>query len=275
MPRNFLITLNQVEYFEDVKKYLKGLKSFQYAIAGKEEAPTTGHLHIHIYLQLNHSLKRLNKEGVKRAHVDSCWGSPEENVDYVSKNGNIIWEEGEMKTNTKTRFPTIEEVKKMKSEERDKLPLQYYNIVERINREEREKIKGTDYHKEVKVYWFYGKSGAGKTTNAIELIGDREFNDVKFDGRFWHGVTNDCKIALYDDFRASDMKPVELINFIDYNRHIMNIKGGSKRNNYEEIYITSIQDPREIYENCTDEYRKQWLRRLTGYYEIKRTVIEN
>ena len=58
------------------------------------------------------------------------------------------------------------------------------------------------------------------------------------------------------------MKPTELINFIDYNRHIMNVKGGSIRNNYKEIYITSLQNPEEIYKNIPEETKKQWLRRI-------------
>ena len=61
------------------------------------------------------------------------------------------------------------------------------------------------------------------------------------------------------------MKVKEFINFIDYNVHTMNIKGGHIKNNYHLIIITSINDPNTIYSNCIDneETSKQWLRRLT------------
>ena len=56
----------------------------------------------------------------------------------------------------------------------------------------------------------------------------------------------------------------EFINFIDYNKHNMNIKGGFIKNNYELIIITSIQDPHNIYNNIIDneETREQILRRI-------------
>ena len=58
------------------------------------------------------------------------------------------------------------------------------------------------------------------------------------------------------------MKASEFINFIDYNKHIMNIKGGSKQNNYELIILTSVQKLEDIYRNMTGEPRLQWERRV-------------
>ena len=95
----------------------------------------------------------------------------------------------------------------------------------------------------------------------MKEIGSRKFNMLKYENGFWHGIGN-SEIALYDDFRDTHMKPTELINFIDYYIHPMNIKGGSRKNEYKEIYITSIQDPEKIYNNMPEEYKKQWLRRM-------------
>ena len=84
---------------------------------------------------------------------------------------------------------------------------------------------------------------------------------IKHEGDFWNG-TGSAKIAIYDEFRDSSMKPSEFINFIDYNVHTLNIKGGSIINRYELIIITSVQNPKYIYSNVGDEPRKQWLRRM-------------
>ena len=95
-------------------------------------------------------------------------------------------------------------------------------------------LSPADYYKKVEVYWIWGESGAGKTRYAIDDMlkkGIEKFNEVKMVGEFWHGVQEDCQVALYDDFRDS---------------HIMNVKGGSVRNNYQTIYITSLQSPEEI-----------------------------
>ena len=87
-------------------------------------------------------------------------------------------------------------------------------------------------------------------------------NMVKHSGDFWLGIGN-AECAIYDDFRPSDMKPSEFINFIDYNKHPMNVKGGSKQNNYKRIFITSVVNPEYLYMGiASDEPRKQWMRRM-------------
>lgn len=263
--RNFLFTLNQVERWDELRDYIKSFKSFQYGLASLEKAPTTGHKHIHFYVQFKQPVKLL-KEKTADARIDKCFGSAQKNIDYVrktkepEKRGEIIFEEGEPKHKG---GPTIKEIKEMPKEEREDLPGFYFNIVNKVNAEEQKMLKGSEMYKEMKVHWYWGDSGLGKTRRAYKEIGDRLFNEVKFDGNFWHGATEKAEIALYDDFRDGDMRPRELINFIDYNRHIMNVKGGSIRNNYKEIYITSIQSPEEIYKNVEGEPRRQWLRRLT------------
>ena len=61
------------------------------------------------------------------------------------------------------------------------------------------------------------------------------------------------------------MSASEFIQFIDYNKHRLNIKCGSVQNNYTTIIITTVQDPEYIYEKLTrnnDEPKKQWMRRI-------------
>ena len=255
---SFQITMNQVEVFDDVRAYIESLKDFQYGIACQEIAPTTGHKHIHMFVQFKRST-RLSLQKLMGTHIEKCRGSPQQNLDYIKKEGDIIWEKGDCK---KKGAKTINDVIKMESEQRKELPLAYYNIVQKIENEEKKNIKGTDYFKQVKVWYIWGDSGVGKTKYAIEKIGEREFNEVKFDGNFWHQINENCDICLYDDWRDSHMKTSEFINFIDYNRHCMNVKGGSVRNNYKEIYITTVQSPDEIYKNVSGEPRKQWERRM-------------
>lgn len=255
--KGFQITVNEEDVFGDVLSYVRGLCP-NYLIACKEKAPTTGHVHFHVYVQFPNT-RRLSLKKLCGAHVEKCLGSPEQNIKYIKKEGDIVCEEGSPRLNY---MPSIKQVKDMTPAERDGLPANMYNIIQKINDEEKKYIKGTEYHKDVAVYYVYGESGSGKSKYSIEHIGDRLFNEVKYDGNFWHGVTEDCDIALYDDFRDSHMKPAEFINFIDYNRHIMNVKGGSVRNNYKEIYITSVQSPEEIYKNVAGEPRKQWERRM-------------
>ena len=266
--RCFQLTINEIDRAGDLLNYLRSLGP-NYLLAGKEKAPTTGHLHMHIYVQFT-TPRRLSLKKCCGAHVEKTRGSTEQNIKYVKKpDTEIVAEEGEPRLN---HVPTIEEAKKMDS--LSGLNLNMYNIVQKIEAEKRKIINPQDYYKEVEVYWLWGESGAGKTRYAIKDMLKREitaFNEVKYDGSFWHGVTEECSTCLYDDWRDTHMKPTELINFIDYNRHIMNVKGGSVRNNYRLIYITSLQSPEQIYTKVPEETQKQWLRRIKEIIHIEIT----
>lgn len=252
----FLLTLNEYEKLGEVLEYLRRLNP-NYLLAAKEEAPSTGHIHAHIYIQFPNA-RRLSIKKLLGCHVDKCRGSPQQNEAYVKKDGEIITEEGEIK---KKGGKTIEDVKKMAPEDREKLPIQLYNIVQKITEKESADLTPSESYKEVIVHWYWGESGAGKTRKAMKEIGDRKYNMLKFENGFWHGIGS-AEIGLYDDWRDTHMKPTELINFIDYYIHPMNIKGGSVKNKYKEIFITSIQDPEKIYSNMPEEYKRQWIRRI-------------
>lgn len=264
----FLFTLNVVEKFDELKNYLKSLHSFQYAIAGKEKAPTTGHSHIHIFLQLQQSI-RLSIKKICGAHVDKCFGSTEQNIVYVKKGGDIIWEEGVVR---QKGFLSIAEIKKMTPEEREGLPARYFNTAEKLLSKDVCNIKPKDSYKKVKVYYISGRSGIGKTRFAHFLIGDEMYNVVKFENGFWMGFTNQTRIALYDDWRDSHMVASEFLHFIDYNKQVMNVKGGFMLNNYTIIIITSILRLKDIYQDASLEDREQWMRRVE---EIFLSVVYN
>lgn len=289
--RNFLLTLNEPdETYKKIKEYLFGLKTLNYFISTLEKAPTTGHKHIHIYCQFETSIK-LSLKKLLGAHIDKCRGSPQQNIDYIKKinepdkRGTIIDEWGEIKEKGGCR---IKDIKKMSKDEREDLNINLYNIVKKISLEETVKLTLEDFTKEIKVYYIWGIPGIGKTDKAKELIkeqleknNEKYFNNVKYINEFWIGIGPDEKIALYDDFRDSHMKPSEFINFIDYNIHTMNVKNGFQRNNYNFIVITSVQDPTTLYENMAnrDEPMNQWMRRmeiihLRKYGNVKRPPVK-
>lgn len=268
----FLLTLNEYEKTHEVLCYLRRLNP-GYLLAAKEEAPSTGHVHAHIYVQFPNA-RRLSIAKLQGAHVDKCYGSPQQNEAYVKKEGDIITEEGEIK---KKGGKTIQDVKKMSKEEREKLPIQLYNIVQKIEEKEGNDLDPEESYKgKVAVHWYWGESGAGKTRYAMKEMKGRKYNMLKYENGFWHGI-GEAEVALYDDWRDTHMKPTELINFIDYYIHPMNIKGGSVKNKYKEIFITSIQDPEKIYNNMPEEYKKQWLRRIREiiHFEIEEEKEKN
>jgi hypothetical protein len=230
-----------------------------YMVAAKETCPTTGREHVHIYLHYNNRgwITRIVKRF--RIHGERCRGTPKMNEQYVKKDGHVIWEEGEIPS--KVECKTVAE-----------LAVADVNFINpflyRIKRDMDNKMNGvflgSNVYKNVKVVYIHGSSGIGKTRKAIELCEDHEFNIVKFSNNFWLGVNEHrVEYAILDDFRDSMMPANELIMFIDYNKHTVNVKGGSRINEYTNIFITSIQSPEVIYMHMSEEPRRQWMRRWT------------
>lgn len=281
--RNFILTINEktIPETENIIKYLEGLKGFVYMLICEHIGQENKHYHLYVQFEDN---KRLSFKKLLGAHVEQCFGSAQQNIAYVKAEDDkhktlgitsqLIYENGKPKL--KGGIPSIKEVKEMNKEEIDELPINLINCVRRIKQEQEADIDVDDWHKDVEVYYIQGPSGIGKTEEAKKIIRTniekygRKFNNIKFENGFYIGVGVDALIAVYDDFRDSHMKASEFINLIDYNKHYMNIKGGSKLNNYKLIIITSVQRLSELYRNMSGEPRQQWERRIklvNMYYE--------
>ena len=115
----FLLTCNDESVFADVIAYVRSL-SPNYMIGCKECAPTTGHVHMHLYAQFV-NVRRLSFKKLCGAHVDVCKGSCQQNIAYVKKDGDVIVEEG---TPRLKGGCTIKEVRAMPKEHRSELPIQ-------------------------------------------------------------------------------------------------------------------------------------------------------
>lgn len=271
--RSFQLTLNEILEYEHIVDYLTKCKPFRYLISCKEKAPTTGKEHIHIYVNYD-SPKTLTTKKTGSAHIEKCRGSPKQNIDYIKKGGDIIEEIGEVPKQGSSM--TAGELRKITNI--DEIEWKMYNTWQKLQKHD-EEIDVDDWGKEVKVTYISGPSGSGKTTKAKELIKESphgpKFSRVKFYNGFWDGVASNRKIAVYDDFRDSHMSASEFINFVDYNRHKMNVKGGSCSNDYVEIIITSVIPLEEIYYGVSGEPREQWMRRIKEIALEERPIFSN
>lgn len=279
--RHFLLTLNQDERWVDLKNYIINLKTYHWGIASREVAPTTGHIHIHFYVQFKSPIK-LSIKKLCGARADKCNGKPIEVIKYVTKEedpekrGQIIFEEEKTKAwGVNEGLEAHEDIKledayQMDNEELLQLPFSQMKNIEELMRRNDAKMTGAKLHKKVKVLYLYGKSGVGKTIYAKWLFRNQVFDQVKCKDGFWSGTSNGVKCALYDEFRDMHMEPSEFINFIDSDIHNMNIKYGNYQNRYKYIIITSVQPPAQLYsgfqkkneEKGLEESNFQWLRRM-------------
>lgn len=273
--RAYLFTINEVEKYEELMDLLTNLKTLDYYVAAREKAPTTGKEHIHLYTHFNKPYHISKKIMALHIHIDICKGTPQQNISYVKKDGDIIEEYG---TPPQQGGRTVKDLKELDNP--DELPANYYNIWKNIKTEQANDIDIEDLKKDVEVYYIDGPSGIGKTEKAKEIIRNNKekygtkINMVKYENNFWLGVGS-AKIALYDDFRDSHLKASEFINFIDYNKHLLNIKGGCKMNEYNLIIITSVQELEYIYNNMAEEPKKQWMRRINHISLNNNDIVED
>ena len=251
--RDWQLTLNEVDKYDALAEYLKGLKSNNYLISCKEIAPTTGHEHIHIYVQFTNMIK-LSIKKCCGAHIERCRGTPQQNIEYIKKDGNIIEEIGIPRK--WGGLPSIAEAEKASADELKQLPLNYYNTVNKIL----EKKTCEKYFKPPYVVWLYGPTGAGKTRKAFEAGCD----NVEYANGFFSDWGDSRKICI-EEMRGQIPYPT-LLKLLDgyHNYYTVNIKGGYKKVDLDVIYITSPKRPEDCYP-CQDKKDsiEQLKRRIT------------
>lgn len=303
--RQFQITLydkNEEGIYEKISEYIKGRASLDYFISCRETCPDTGNTHWHIYCHFNCPV-RLSKNKCFHSHLELCRGTPTENRNYIKKineeffhgvpaewyhtddNHEDIEEYGTLPRGMGGHL-TGDDIKKMTVEEITmhdprchKAYLGAKNILETPS-----KIGWNNSRKTVKCFYIQGPSGSHKSDNA-EYIGMKSeldpdgYNKIIFSNGFWDVTGTDSKIAIYDEFRDSHMKPSEFIRLIDYRVNKMNIKGGSITNKWELIIFTSIQSFDKLWKGMRDkeESRKQWERRIEviDFYKATKSPHEN
>lgn len=222
-----------------------------------------GRIHCHIVLYYKNPISwKTVKKLLPSAHIEMAHNA-EDSIGYITQNKNgrkyDVIERGDRPI--KHKFATMAELKDM---DEDDVPPYLYSAFSKYKNKP-QKVKIGEWRKDVKVYYIQGPSGIGKSTKAEELVtqnGFDEIEEVKHVGQFWTGCVDGTGCAIYDDFRSSHMTASEFINFIDYRTHNLNIKGGSVKNNYSLIIITSVEPLSEIYSNISGEPREQWMRRI-------------
>lgn len=267
--RNAILTLQKSKFdkTDKIVNYLEHYKAFKYILICEHDGPSEEHRHI--YVQYNNA-RTLDSRYLEGCHLEEALGSAQKCIEYlkaednkhiaVGVNSTVIYENGE--PTLKGNLNTISQLKEI-SDIND-VPVRHLNAWQKVKNN---KIKIEDWKKKIKVIYIWGPSGIGKSLSVIRTLifnDESEFDEVKHVGDFWHGIGGDCVegVAVYDDFRDSDLKASEFINFIDYNIHNLNYKEGSAKNKYNLIIITSIQDPKNIYKGVKEKTKKQWLRRM-------------
>lgn len=227
--------------------------------------------HYHCLFQY-HSNKRINGKFLFGTHVMKRVDSPQGFVDYckgldtkhkaLGVECTVRLEEGELRTNEKSRFKSIAEVERMSVTDRKELGIQYYNIIEKINNKEAyEKSRSNRYYKPVTVEWHYGSTGSGKTRWAFE----HGFETVYECKNEMLSDFGDARNIVFEEFRGK-MSYDHLLQLTDsyHNYYKFRVLYGWKLIDVDFVYIASSRPPWAIYRQQvhSDDSINQLMRRL-------------
>lgn len=254
----------------------------RYILVGKHDGPKLEHYHIYAMYKSTYTF---HSKDFDFSHIKRI-SSPKATIKYIKcqdkkhiKKGvqcEVYLEEGEPPAQgTKS----INELMKLDINERKELAPT--TLLSLIKAEEYVKSQSdVDNWLEVfniDVEWHFGESGSGKTYTAKRI--GRNYRKMgksvliaNFDKNgFCHklGNENDAELVIMNEFRDSCLRFNDFLEILT-NEHQFNSKhGGFYCPNMKRIIITTIQNPINIYNKCSED-RTQIYRRLTKiYYHYK------
>jgi len=259
--------------------------------AGEEEkagrAAQQGNWHYQAYLQaikqvrITTLMALFSEDGNKKTkwgvHFEPAKGSPQQNLDYITK------ECGEDKLNTwgtinlggQGRRNDIHEVAAaivggaklvdlltIAPEAILKYPNGCRLLIETVQ------LATVPKYREVKVIVYWGNTGCGKTYSASWQEKHPDCHqamscdwNVRGIPKRWPDYHGEKRLIL-DDFQDSHMTLGILMALLDNARKNLAVMTSNKLSNWTEVYITANEDPQTWYSNCSQVRRDALARRI-------------
>lgn len=117
-----------------------------------------------------------------------------------------------------------------------------------------------------RVVWYWGKPGIGKSRRCREELAGGDIFTKNTGTKWWDGYDAHEAVIL-DDFRGSWWPITYMLGLIDRYPFLLEVKGGHRQMLARDIFITSVQHPKEMY-NLPDEPIEQLLRRIDKIVHI-------
>ncbi len=263
--RNYCWTLNN--YTDEELLFLSEIKC-TYIVYGKEIGEK-GTPHLQGFVIWNHakSFNAVKKWLPKRAHYELCKGTPYDNFEYCTKDGDFI-ERGERpsRVGQGARNDLLLIKKKVSQQQPIKKMLESNCI---INYQQLKYAESLTKYYEVprtwrsQVRWYYGATGTGKTMTAYdELLKKYDHDQIytAMDSAQWWDGYDAHPAVIIDDMRKDFMKFHLLLRLLDRYPYRVQTKGSTRQFVAKDIIITAPYTPEEMYEGREDI--KQLTRRI-------------
>lgn len=250
--RGWCFTLNNPTEVDFAQLKTLETKS-SYFIYGKEVGEEgTPHLQGYIYFKSQRTLKSLKKQ-LSRAHLEVARGTPEQNKDYCSKDGDVYevgvcpigavgkkcTTEERIRKNKRIRDCDLNEL--VESGEISICQVPSLKKAKLILEEEKVKALQTD---DVRGVWIYGPPGTGKTHYAVHEWPEAY---MKNQNKWFDGYVGQ-KYIILDDLDTDTLGHL-LKRWLDKWQVTGEVKCGHVNLAHEKFIVTSNYTPEEIWKN--------------------------
>lgn len=255
-----------------VQRFRENVLHMDYSIVGRELAPTTGTVHLQAYVHwTNGKTMARMRQLFPGAHLTVALGSPEQNREYCSKGGDVLFEHGVPPVQgNRGDLDSLRMVMRQGANMRQIAEIANNAGVLRLAENwMRMHEAPRDINRPPEVRWYHGSSGSGKTKAAMEWLGPDTY--ICLDkGKWWDGYDQHNGV-LIDDFREKWCTFNRLLQLLDRYPVKLEVKGGTRQLRAYKIAITAPYRPEQYYgrEHCED--KQQLLRRITSIIDVDNT----
>lgn len=248
----------------------------------------TGMHHVHMVLEDSKTMRFaiIKKSYCVGMHFEATKGNKQEAEDYIEKKGKHAPKDDEVgetieyklyhgeikgkqgkRTDLDVFFDRLQLGETPKDILRD-TPKAYAHIGVLKNMYYNIRSDNTSVVRDVKVYWHCGASGSGKSYERIKLIDEKGEDDIYYLTSFVHpwDSYNGQSVLWIEDFRG-EFKLQELLRYLDKYKAELSCRYTNGVALWNEVHITSVLTPREVYKNSTlddNDRIEQLLRRITS-----------
>ena len=263
---------------ERIKAEIHKLKPLVYWCMADEigEEEETPHVHIFIACSSPVRFSTLQKLFESKAHLERCNGSPEQNRDYISKDGSQDFEEwGDLPAGRGgfgIEAVIIERIQDgaTNAEILHEFPqfLRGLRDVEHV----RQTLRAEEYRnrwRDLENIYIFGATGTGKTRYVMEGCGYANVYAVDNYKHPFDGYAGE-NVILLDEFTGAGISLTELNQLLDGYPRRLRARYQDKQACYERVYIVSNLDLRQQY--AVEQYQRPeiWAAFLRRIHKVIR-----
>ena len=271
------------------KGTLPPLNRFRYFGFGLEHGT---HWHYQCYLQCIKQNTRTSlicffsddghKDTKWGVHLEAAKGTPQQNLTYISKECGMeaLNEIGQIELTGQGSRKDIHQIGaaimegSTLTEVADMAPhmiIKYHGGIRALI--QIKQSKDIPKHRDIRVYVFYGPTRAGKTWTASDGETHPSYHIKKSvdwtKGHLWWPGYKLEKRLIIDDFKCSHMSIGKLMELLDRERQVLDVKNGGTFGNWNEVFITcNFRYPEEWYTGAQQHRREALFARISVVREF-------